>query len=98
MGRSAADQLAGGSGPDRLKGNDGNDTLGGAGEDKIFTGNGFDFVYARDGDEDLITCNGQKGYRIIFDTNDDIEGCPGANTDTKNGDIVLRGAGVVVAK
>ena len=98
VGRSV-DQLAGGSGPDRLKGNDGNNTLdGGAGEDKIFTGNGFDFVYARDGDEDVINCNGQKGYRIIFDAIDDIEGCPRANTNTKNGANVLRGAGVAVAK
>jgi len=82
IGRSAADQLAGGFGPDRLEGNDGNDTLdGGQGEDRIFTGRGFDFVYAADGDRDVINCNGERNYRIVFDDNlDRFERCPGVNT------------------
>ena len=82
VGKSAADQLAGGFGPDRLEGNDGNDTLdGGRGEDRIFTGRGFDFVYAADGDRDVINCNGQGGYRIVFDDGlDRFERCPGAGT------------------
>jgi hypothetical protein len=66
VGISAADQLAGGSDPDRLEGNGGKDTLdGGAGEDRIFTANSFDFVYARDGDRDVVNCNGQGNYRIV---------------------------------
>ncbi|MDQ3912515.1 MAG: hypothetical protein M3305_12255 [Actinomycetota bacterium] len=100
-GKSAADQLAGGNGPDRLEGNDGNDTLdGGAGQDEIFTGNGFDFVYAADGDRDLINCNGQGGYRIVYDTNlDDIEKCPGANTNSaRSSSVVQRGGGIVVSR
>jgi hypothetical protein len=82
VGRSAADQLAGGFGPDRLEGNDGNDTLdGGRGEDRIFTGGGFDFFYAADGHRDVVNCNGQRNYRIVFDSNlDRLERCPGANT------------------
>jgi len=92
IGRSAADQLAGGFGPDRLEGNDGNDTLdGGQGEDRIFTGRGFDFVYAADGDRDVINCNGERNYRIIFDANlDRFERCPGVSTastsDARAGD------------
>jgi Ca2+-binding RTX toxin-like protein len=99
IGRSAADQLAGGPGPDRLEGNDGNDTLdGGIGEDRIFTGRGFDFVYARDGDRDHINCHGQTNYRIIFDANlDDIEGCPGANTNARSGAIVSRSSGAALS-
>lgn len=79
VGKSAADQLVGGAGPDRLEGNDGDDTLdGGRGEDRIFTGRGFDMVYAADGDEDTINCNGQTGYRVVFDRNlDDLVRCPG---------------------
>ena len=82
VGRSAADQLAGGFGADRLKGNDGNDTLdGGRGQDRILTGRGFDFVYAADGIRDVINCNGQGNYRIIFDANlDRFERCPGVRT------------------
>jgi hypothetical protein len=82
VGRSAADQLAGGFGNDRLEGNDGNDTLdGGRGEDRILTGTGFDFVYAADGNRDVINCNGQTNYRVIFDGNlDQLERCPGSNT------------------
>jgi hypothetical protein len=83
IGRSAADQLSGGTGPDRLEGNDGNDTLvGGSGEDRIFTGKGFDFVFAFDGDRDVVNCDGEGDYRIIFDENlDRLERCPGADTD-----------------
>jgi hypothetical protein len=82
IGRSAADQLEGGFGADRLEGNDGNDTLdGGRGEDRILTGRGFDFVYAADGDRDVINCNGEGNYRIVFDENlDRFERCPGVNT------------------
>lgn len=81
-GRSAADQLVGGGGPDRLEGKDGNDTLdGGRGEDRIFTGSGFDMVYAADGVEDTINCNGQRGYRVVFDRNlDDLVRCPGSDS------------------
>src|SRR5215210_8002999 len=87
IGRSAADQLSGGTGPDRLEGNEGNDTLvGGIGEDRIFTGQGFDFVFAFDGDRDVVNCNGQTRYRIIFDENlDRLAQCTGANTDAKAG-------------
>jgi Ca2+-binding RTX toxin-like protein len=87
IGRSAADQLSGGSGPDRLEGNEGNDTLvGGTGEDRIFTGKGFDFVFAADGNRDVINCDSDGNYRIIFDQNlDRLERCPGANTDAKAG-------------
>jgi Ca2+-binding RTX toxin-like protein len=92
IGRSAADQLAGGRGDDRLEGNDGNDTLdGGLGNDLILTGRGFDFVYARDGFRDIIDCNGQTGYRIVFDGIDDIDRCPGANTSavaTEEGEVM----------
>lgn len=85
IGRSAADQLAGGPGDDRLEGNDGNDTLdGGTGRDLILTGRGFDFVYAQDGYKDTINCNGQGDYRIVFDRFDDLERCPGANTEAKS--------------
>jgi Ca2+-binding RTX toxin-like protein len=84
IGRSAADQLAGGFGPDRLEGNDGNDTLdGGLGEDRIFTGRGFDFVYAADGYRDVVDCDGQGGYRIVYDAGlDRFENCPGIRTAT----------------
>ena len=82
VGRSAADQLAGGFGADRLEGNDGNDTLdGGRGEDRIFTGRGFDFVYAADGHRDVINCNGEGNYRIVFDEDlDRFERCPGVSS------------------
>jgi hypothetical protein len=82
VGRSAADQLAGGSGPDRLEGDNGNDTLdGGRGQDRIFTGRGFDFVYAADGYSDVVNCNGQTSYRVVYDVRlDRLERCPGANT------------------
>jgi Ca2+-binding RTX toxin-like protein len=82
IGRSAADQLAGGFGNDRLEGNGGNDTLdGGPGEDRILTGTGFDFVYAADGNRDVISCNGQINYRILYDGHlDHLERCPGSNT------------------
>jgi hypothetical protein len=86
---------AGGNGPDRLEGDDGNDTLvGGPGEDRIFTSRGFDFVFAFDGDRDVVNCNGQSKYRIVFDENlDRLEQCPGANTDGKSGAAMFRGKG-----
>jgi Ca2+-binding RTX toxin-like protein len=85
IGRSAAYQLAGGPGNDRLEGNDGNDTLdGGRGRDLILTGRGFDFVYAEDGYRDTINCNGQSDYTIVFDRFDDLDRCPGANTNAKS--------------
>jgi RTX calcium-binding nonapeptide repeat (4 copies) len=92
VGRSAADQLAGGFGADRLEGNRGNDTLdGGRGRDRILTGSGFDFVFAADGVRDVINCNGERNYRIIFDANlDRFERCPGVSTastsDARAGD------------
>ena len=96
IGRSAADQLAGGNGPDHLEGNEGNDTLdGGAGQDRIFTGAGFDFVYAFDGYRDTINCNGQSGYRIVFDRFDDLNRCPGANADARVSTAVGDGSIVI---
>jgi len=99
IGRSAADQLSGGPGDDRLEGNDGNDTLdGGRGNDLIFTGRGFDFVYAADGDRDVVNCNGEGNYRIIFDKNlDQLEHCPGANTDAKASATGSSGRGIALS-
>jgi Ca2+-binding RTX toxin-like protein len=99
VGRSAADQLSGGTGPDRLEGNEGNDTLvGGEGEDRIFTGKGFDFVFAADGDRDVVNCNGEGNYRIIFDKNlDQLEHCPGANTDAKASATGSSGRGIALS-
>ena len=99
IGKSAADQLAGGTGPDRLEGNEGNDTLvGGPGEDRIFTGPGFDFVFAFDGDRDVVNCNGQTKYRIVFDENlDRLEQCLGANTAAKAKVTVSSGKGTALS-
>ena len=99
IGKSAADQLAGGTGPDRLEGNEGNDTLvGGSGEDRIFTGPGFDFVFAFDGDRDVVNCNGQTKYRIVFDENlDRLEQCPGTNTAAKAKVTVSSGKGTALS-
>jgi hypothetical protein len=64
---------------------EGNDTpVGGPGEHRIFTGPDFDFVFAIDGDRDVVDCNGQTRYRIVFEENPDrLERCPGANIDAK---------------
>ena len=98
-GRSAADQLVGGTGPDHLEGNEGNDTLvGGLGEDRIFTGRGFDFVFAFDGDRDVVNCNGQTKYRIVFDKNlDRLEQCPGSNIAAKAGATISSGKGTALS-
>jgi hypothetical protein len=53
----------------------------------FFTGSGFDFVYASDGDRDVINCNGQRAYRIIFDEGlDRFERRPGVNTASTSAD------------